>query len=172
MQDDTPSAADPAPGKALRRARSPYKVRGPETWALIRESYLAGASANTLAKRYDVTVDAIRRRCWREKWTKRDHALGQPPPPGAAAEVAPLFPPEGLAERARSVDADVLQAEAADASARAMRLGRMDEALALAKLAESYGRMAQLQSRLRFKESQTQVLARQAEQLLTRRRTP
>lgn len=37
------------------RARRPYKIRGPETWALIRESYLAGASARQLAERYGVT---------------------------------------------------------------------------------------------------------------------
>ena len=50
----------------------PYKIRGPQTWARIRESYLNGAPAGVLAQRFDVTVAAIRMRAKREGWRKMD----------------------------------------------------------------------------------------------------
>lgn len=69
--DRHPEMARTDPRRKL--ARRPYKIRGPETWALIRESYLAGASARRLAARYDVMEWAVWMRrggwvCWRCRW--------------------------------------------------------------------------------------------------------
>ena len=73
---DASTEPGPAPEPSARPAAKPprrrYKIRGPETWALIRESYLAGAAARELAARYDVTEWAIWRRAWKENWTKQD----------------------------------------------------------------------------------------------------
>jgi phage terminase large subunit-like protein len=51
-----------------------------ETWAQARRDYLAGFTASEVAKRYDMTVDAIRRRAWKQGWCKA-HQLADPPPP-------------------------------------------------------------------------------------------
>lgn len=101
MQTPNPSSTDlstepePAPEPSAKPAPRPprrrYKIRGPETWALIRESYLAGGSARELAARYDVTEWAIWRRAWKENWTKLDRVEPRPAPafepltPGAAS---------------------------------------------------------------------------------------
>ena len=102
-----------------RPPRKAYKIRGPETWALIRESYLAGAPAKVLAERYDVTTWAIWRRAWREKWTKQDR-VEPPPPPPLGSLTAGLEPDAGeAAELARA---------ALQGVASAMRQSRFDEA--------------------------------------------
>lgn len=116
------------------KPRKQYKRRGPETWAVIRESYLAGASARVLAERYDVTDWAIWRRAWKEGWTK-DRRV-EPPP--RARESFGSGRPSGTLTRLQPAD---LQADAAAASARALHEGRVDEALRWSKLAESYGRL-------------------------------
>ena len=57
----------------------------PEIWAQAQRDYLAGYTAGEVAKRYDMTVDAIRKRASKQKWCKAHHALKQAPP-------APLHP--------------------------------------------------------------------------------
>lgn len=117
-----------------RRERRPYKIRGKETWALIRESYLAGASARQVAARYDVTEWAVWRRAWREKWTKKDRVEAAPPP--ALERLAPEA--EAGAETA---DAGALSREALKGVGRALSQGRLDEARKLGQLAASLGRV-------------------------------
>lgn len=117
--------------------RKAYKIRGPETWALIREAYLAGAPARVLADRYDVTEWAIWRRANKQGWTKRGRAARTPP---AADALPALFAPPDAAQRGIRDTGD-LQADAIAASEDAMRQGRLEEALRLARLAESYGRL-------------------------------
>jgi hypothetical protein len=119
---------DPRRQKPKRR----YKIRGPETWALIRESYLAGASARELARRYDVTEWAIWRRAWKEEWTKRDRAE-------ARAPEAPS--PFALPGEATGGDPGALKRRALAGVERAMAAGRLDEAAELARLAASLGRI-------------------------------
>lgn len=121
-----------------RRERRPYKIRGPETWALIRESYLAGASARQLAARYDVTEWAIWRRAWRKGWTKQDRVEAVPPP-----ALGPLTPEvEGGAGSVDGpADPGALSREALNGVARAMKQSRLDEARKLAQLAVSLGRL-------------------------------
>lgn len=116
-----PIHADPHPEMARtdprrKPERRPYKIRGPEIWALVRESYLAGASARQLAARYDVTAWAIWRRAWREEWNKRKR-VGPTPPPA----LEQLTPDAG--------------------AARALSEGRLDEARKLGQLAVSLGRV-------------------------------
>ncbi|MGV9009026.1 hypothetical protein [Brevundimonas sp.] len=135
---DAPAMARTDPRR--RRERQPYKIRGPETWALIRESYLAGASARQLAARYDVTEWAIWRRAWRKGWTKQ--ARVEPVPPPALERLTAEV--EG---RAGSVDgpadAGALSREALNGVARAMKQSRLDEARKLAQLAVSLGRLGE-----------------------------
>jgi len=121
--------------------RRPYKIRGPEIWALVRESYLAGASARQLAARYDVTEWAIRRRAWREEWNKRKR-VGPPPPP--ALEV--LTPEAGAGAGEGDADAASLSREALNGVARALGQGRLDEARRLGLLAVSLGRLGEAAS--------------------------
>lgn len=118
------------------RERRPYKIRGPETWALVRESYLAGASARQVAARYDVTEWAVWRRAWREKWTKRHRVEAAPPP--ALERLAPEADAETEAENA---DAGALSREALKGVGRALSQGRLDEARKLGQLAASLGRV-------------------------------
>ncbi|MBD3836423.1 hypothetical protein [Brevundimonas sp.] len=47
-----------------------YVRAGPQTWGRIREAYLSGLSAPTVAARFGVSVAAIRKRAAREGWTK------------------------------------------------------------------------------------------------------
>lgn len=128
MTDTPPTTRTPG--------RRPYKIRGPETWALIRESYLAGAPAKVLAARYDVTEWAIWRRAWREGWTKQDRVEGAPAP-----AVGPLIP--ALPAGADAGDPRELARAALRGVGEAMRQGRLDEARQLAQLAESLGRCAE-----------------------------
>lgn len=120
------------------RERRPYKIRGPETWALIRESYLAGASARQLAARYDVTEWAIWRRAWKKGWTKQDRVEPVPPP-----ALGPLTPEvdRGAGSVDGPADPGALSREALAGVARAMKQGRLDEARKLSQLAVSLGRL-------------------------------
>lgn len=133
---DAPAMARTDPRRG--RERRPYKIRGPETWALIRESYLAGASARQLAARYDVTEWAIWRRAWKKGWTKQDRVEPVPPP-----ALGPLTPEvEGGAGSVDGhADAGALSREALAGVARAMKQSRLDEARKLAQLAVSLGRL-------------------------------
>jgi hypothetical protein len=114
-----------------------YRARGPETWAHIRETYLSGASARTLAARFDVTEAAIWRRAAKEGWKKQGRR-GPTPITTLPALISPSPRPRGP----RRILPSALQAQALAASAQAMEENRLDEALRLARLAESYGRIS------------------------------
>lgn len=134
---DAPAETRPAPPMARtdprhRQERRAYKIRGPETWALIRESYLAGASARELARRYDVTEWAIWRRAWKKGWTKQDRV--EPTPPPALQPLLADANPE-------PTDANALARDALRGVARALAEGRVDEAKRLTQLATSLGRL-------------------------------
>lgn len=126
--------------------RRPYKIRGSETWALIREAYLAGAPAKVLAARYDVTPHAIYARASRQKWPKhlRIEPAPQSPLPVWAApknqpepsEAADWAPAPGTEE-----PGDLARAALRGVGA-AMRGGRTDEAKTLAQLADVLSRVS------------------------------
>jgi hypothetical protein len=44
--------------------------RGPETWARVRAAYVAGESAPSVARRFDVGLSNLRRRALAEGWTR------------------------------------------------------------------------------------------------------
>lgn len=135
---DAPAMARTDPRRG--RERRPYKIRGPETWALIRESYLAGASARQLAARYDVTEWAIWRRAWKKGWTKQDRVEPVPPP---ALGLLTAEVDGGAGSVDGRADPGALSREALAGVARAMKQSRLDEARKLAQLAVSLGRLGE-----------------------------
>jgi len=52
------------------------KYRGPETWAQVREAYIAGEPAPAVARRFDVGLSNLRRRARLEGWTRNRIAEG------------------------------------------------------------------------------------------------
>jgi hypothetical protein len=160
--------------------RNKYKIAGPQTWELVRAAYLGGESAQVVAERYGVTVPAIRRRAWKEKWTKRDLAaaleargIAPPPPPAAVDYLEPHIPRAvervaedvareaemtSLVERiaaeedAAEIAAAIERRALAQASA-AMVQGRSKEAQALAAMAEMMRKRAAVAApAMRFEE--------------------
>ncbi len=71
------------------------KYRGPETWARVRQASVAGESAPSVARRFDVGLANLRRRAMAEGWTRKVIAgkLDLKPIRGGADE------PEGGLER-------------------------------------------------------------------------
>ena len=84
-----------------------YVRAGSQTWGRIREAYLSGLSAPTVAARFGVSVAAIRKRAAREGWTKA--AMGDSPspswegtarrPPRPGGAVTPFPAPLAAAEQ-------------------------------------------------------------------------
>lgn len=124
--------------------RAPYRYFGPEVWALVREAYLAGESARQIHERLGPSVSSIRRRAWKEGWTKRSivpaqdaliieaakaHALKQASGPVATPTPEPVEP---------RVAARTAMAEAA----KLMKLGRMSSAFEAARIADLLARTA------------------------------
>lgn len=58
-----------------------YRTRSAETWAKARDDYLAGCSAETVCRRYDLGLAGFRLRARRYGWRRCDQV---PPPPGEA----------------------------------------------------------------------------------------
>lgn len=49
-----------------------YRIRSGATWALAREDYLAGMTAEEVCGRYDLGLSAFRARARREQWRRAD----------------------------------------------------------------------------------------------------
>ena len=135
--------------------RAQYKYRGPETWALVRQAYLGGETAGSVAKRFDVGVDALRRRATNEGWTRKEHAAAVDPaaalhPNARRPEEAHPPRPAGGRVPARAPAAyDVADTTPAELLRRALRQasdalaeGRTADARTLAQMAESLSRTA------------------------------
>lgn len=101
---------------------------GPQTWAVIREAYLSGASGAALAEAYGCSLGTIRYRAVREGWRRCDAQGATPPEPPAAATAEALSPKE-LADLAIA------------AAGKALRAGRPSEAIAYVRLAEALQRL-------------------------------
>lgn len=73
------------------------KYRGEDTWARVREAYLAGEPAASVARRFDVSVANLRKRASEGGWTRRAEAgrldRQLEPAPVARAEPAAPVPP-------------------------------------------------------------------------------
>ena len=52
------------------------KYRGPETWDRVRQAYVAGESAPSVARRFDVGLSNLRRRAMAEGWTRKSSPDG------------------------------------------------------------------------------------------------
>ena len=123
--------------------RRPYKIRGAETWALIREAYLAGAPAKVLAARFDVTPHAIYARASRQHWPKHAAAAPVGPLPDFAAPGAAASRREPLVRVADGAEepGDLARAALRGVGA-ALRQDRLDEAKGLAQLADVLSRVS------------------------------
>jgi xanthine/CO dehydrogenase XdhC/CoxF family maturation factor len=134
-----------------------------ESWAEIRRDYQNGATARELGARWRVSATSIYRHACAGGWTKRrsadalaragaqavaaeeqaDLEAAQPAPRGRLGRgaIADLLPervhPDWPEDALQLVDVATV------GSGRALRLGRIDEAQALARLAETYGKLAE-----------------------------
>lgn len=123
------------------------KYRGPETWARVRQAYLAGEPAPSVAQRFDVSLANLRKKASREGWTRhamarqydvkpvRGSADGAPPAIGPLVEVMSLpFEPD---ERPVPVQQSLNRAAAR--AAWLLSEGRTGEAEALIRAAKALG---------------------------------
>ena len=127
-----------------------YVRAGPQTWGRIREAYLSGLSAPTVAARFGVSVAAIRKRAAREGWTKATMGdasrapswRGTAPGPGAEAAL-----PDRLAAAEQPVveafriplalNPRTLARQSLARAAHALREGRALDAQRMAQAAEA-----------------------------------
>ncbi|MFN3536158.1 MAG: helix-turn-helix domain-containing protein [Brevundimonas sp.] len=125
-----------------------------ESWAEIGEAYRNGATAKELAIRWKVSPSSIYRHAWEGGWTKKRSADAdaRANAEGIGAEERAdqtrpdmevgLFAPAGP-EDAGLGDPAALAEQAMAASVRAMRARLFAEAEKLARLSETYSRMAE-----------------------------
>lgn len=131
------------------------KYRGPETWAKVKEAYLAGEPAPSVALRFDVSLANLRKKASREGWTRNAMALrydlkpvrGAPdgPPPAIGPLPGVLNLPFEPDERPIKVEDAI-----ARASARAAWLlseGRAGEAETLIRAANNLSDLSLRHSR-------------------------
>ena len=127
------------------------KYRGPETWARVRQAYVAGESAPSVARRFDVGLANLRRRAMAEGWTRKTYArqidlkpirggadepdgdLGRP---AEWSEAPPKDPHEALAEAVRRAAGLLSLGKTAEATT----LLRAAAALQKLRWAGGYGR--------------------------------
>ncbi|MDO9588241.1 MAG: hypothetical protein Q7J13_09930 [Brevundimonas sp.] len=121
------------------------KYRGPEIWARVRTAYLAGESAPSVARRFDVGLGNLRKRASAEGWTRSRAALRQDlkperSAPASAGEADGLCPNVG-APPGETAEYPVGTREAvkraAERAAWLITEGRAAEAMALIRAAEA-----------------------------------
>ncbi|WP_439476043.1 hypothetical protein [Brevundimonas sp.] len=122
------------------------KYRGPETWAQVRAAYVAGESAPSVARRFDVGLSNLRRRAMAEGWTRSRIAERldlKPLRGGREAPLAVLAPLSALAEASEPpwVDPEVAMGRALRRAIWLVSEGRAAEACALARAMEALERM-------------------------------
>lgn len=97
-----------------------------ETWAVVRDAYLGGETAESIARRLNMSINTIRKRAGRCGWTHAAHARAIQ----RAVEAGPAAP----IDLARARDAAVAHAAALLSEGRAL------EASAILRAAEALGR--------------------------------
>lgn len=121
------------------------KYRGPETWARVRAAYVAGESAPSVARRFDVGLSNLRRRAMAEGWT-RSRIAGQldlKPLRGGADGPSPGLAALSLTSETAEppyVDPEVAVARALNRAAWLLSRGQAVEATALMRAAEALER--------------------------------
>ena len=88
------------------------KYRGPETWARVREAYVAGESGPAVALRFDVGLANLRKRARAEGWSRKHIArkLDLPPMRGERDGPPPAIAALNLSEDMREALAARLSA--------------------------------------------------------------
>ena len=129
-----------------------YAIVSDQTWALIRSAYLSGLSGALVARRFGVSLSALRKRAQREGWTKAHHARAV----GAGAQPEATIPP--IVSR----DPKVLVRTAMDEAARALADGRPYQARAAASAGLQIARLAELQPDYTEAESVHELNTRQS----------
>ena len=132
--------------------RTPYRYRGPQTWAAAREAYLAGETAASVGARLGLTAGAIHQRSRREGWQRK--ALGvlseadalQPAPPADAPAAAA---PEAPAPAGPPPTAGEALDLALAAAAGHLRSGRTEAAATVLRLGETLVRLVEAAQRQR-----------------------
>lgn len=127
------------------------KYRGPETWARVRQAYLAGEPAASVARRFDVSVANLRKKASHEGWTR--HAMARhfdikpirgasdgPPPAIGPLDLGMTGPVEPDETPAAPVDTRAALAQATRQAAALLAQGRAAEALALVRAGEALER--------------------------------
>lgn len=121
------------------------KYRGPETWARVREAYVAGESAPSVARRFDVGLSNLRRRAMAEGWTRSRIAerLDLKPVRGGADDPPPALAALSLISETAEppyVDPEVAVHRALRRAAWLLSQGQAAEATALMRAAEALER--------------------------------
>jgi hypothetical protein len=121
------------------------KYRGAETWARVRAAYVAGESAPSVARRFDVGLSNLRRRALAEGWTRSRIAErldfkplrggADDPPPGLAA-----LSPAGETAEPPYISPKVAVSRALRRAAWLLSQGQAAEAMALIRTAEALER--------------------------------
>ncbi len=122
------------------------KYRGPETWARVRAAYIAGESAPSVARRFDVGLSNLRRRAMAEGWTRNRIAarMDLKPVRGGADAPSPAIAPLAVLEAEPEppwVDPEVASGRALRRMTWLVSEGRAAEARALAQAVEAMERM-------------------------------
>jgi hypothetical protein len=115
------------------------KYRGPEIWARVRKAYLAGESAPSVARRFDVGLGNLRKRASAEGWTRSRAALNTDLKPERAAAAGAAEVPELPADEAPEYPVGTREAlkRAAERAAWLIAEGRGAEAMVLVRAAEA-----------------------------------
>lgn len=99
-----------------------------ETWAVVRDAYLGGETAESIQKRLNISVNSIRKRASRCGWTHAAHARAIQRSGEEGGASVPATPGAAMAA-------------ALDHAALAMAEGRAGDATALIRAAEAMGRV-------------------------------
>lgn len=119
------------------------KYRGPEVWARVRTAYLAGESAPSVARRFDVGLGNLRKRASAEGWTRSRAALRTDlkPERSAATGIPAATPADAGASSEPEAEYPVGTREAlkraAERAAWLIAEGRGAEAMVLVRAAEA-----------------------------------
>jgi hypothetical protein len=117
--------------------KNPRKYRGPETWALVRDAYLAGEPAKLVCARFDVSYANLRAKARREGWTRRAHALAIDR--SGVRRAAASSPPAPVPPTVEGPEAAVKAAM--DRASEALAAGRAQDASAILKAVEAFDRV-------------------------------
>ncbi len=125
------------------------KYRGPEIWARVRTAYLAGESAPSVARRFDVGLGNLRKRASAEGWTRNRAALRndlRPERASAGLSSGSSDPVEEAADESPEYSVGTREAlkRAAERAAWLIAEGRGAEAMVLVRAAEALSNLVDM----------------------------